>query len=106
MSETEFKKGDHVQWKSAQGNITGTVRTSFSEFSEFWLLVKVEEKVTEPIQIKGHTAKASEDNPEFLVKSDKTGKEAVHKPESLKRVEERSDDADSGHTSNAQNPSP
>ena len=28
------------------------------------------------------------DNPEYLVESDKTGKEAAHKPEALKKIED------------------
>lgn len=64
-----FKKGDKVEWKSSQGTIQGTV-------------VK---KVTEPTDIKGHHVAASSDNPEYLVKSDKTGAEAVHKAGALKK---------------------
>jgi len=64
----EFKKGDKVEWESSQGTIKGTV----------------EKKLTQPIEIKGHHVAASNANPEYLVKSDKTGKEAAHKPESLK----------------------
>eukprot|EP01114_Cavostelium_apophysatum_P002001 TRINITY_DN11754_c0_g1_i1.p1 TRINITY_DN11754_c0_g1~~TRINITY_DN11754_c0_g1_i1.p1 ORF type:complete len:203 (-),score=41.61 TRINITY_DN11754_c0_g1_i1:14-622(-) len=63
----EFKKGDHVQWNSVQGEITGTV----------------EKLLTEPMKIKSHQVTASEENPEYLVKSDKTGAEAAHKPEAL-----------------------
>lgn len=66
----QFKKGDHVQWNTSQGETEGVV----------------EKKLTEPTQIKGHTVKASKDNPEYLVKSDKTGKEAAHKPESLEKL--------------------
>jgi hypothetical protein len=68
----QLKKGDHVEWKTSQGKTEG----------------KVEKKLTEPIEIKGHHVAASKDNPEYLVKSDKTGKEAAHKPESLKKVED------------------
>ncbi len=63
------KKGDHVTWGTAQGRTEGTV----------------EKIVTTTTQIKGHTAKATKDHPEVLVKSDKSGKEAVHKPEELKK---------------------
>jgi hypothetical protein len=63
-----FKKGDAVKWKTSQGETTG----------------KVEKKLTSPTDIKGHHVAASEDNPEYLVKSDKSGKKAAHKPESLK----------------------
>lgn len=71
MSE-EFKKGDKVEWKTSQGTTTGEVK----------------KKLTSPIDIKGHHVAASQDNPEYLVESGKTGKEAAHKPDSLKKVEE------------------
>lgn len=66
-----FKKGDHVQWKTSQGETSGVV----------------EKKLTAPTDIKGHHVAASKEDPEYLVKSEKTGKEAAHKPESLKRVD-------------------
>lgn len=64
-----FKKGDHVEWKSSQGKTEGTV----------------EKKLTEPTDIKNHHVAASESDPQYLVKSDKSGKEAAHKPEALKK---------------------
>lgn len=69
MTET-FKKGDKVEWETPQGITVG----------------KIKEKLTSPIEIKGHHVAASEENPQYLVESDKTGKEAAHKPESLKKV--------------------
>jgi hypothetical protein len=66
----EFKQGDKVEWQSSQGKVKGTV----------------EKKLTQPIEIKGHHVAASPDHPEYLVKSDKTGAEAAHKPESLKKL--------------------
>ncbi|MBW4513265.1 MAG: DUF2945 domain-containing protein [Scytonematopsis contorta HA4267-MV1] len=68
----EFKKGDHVEWKTSQGETTG----------------KVKEKLTEPTEIKKHHVAASEENPQYLVESDKTGKEAAHKPEALQKVDD------------------
>lgn len=68
----QFKKGDRVQWNTSQGETEGVV----------------EKQLTDPTQIKGHTVKASKDNPEYLVKSDKTGKEAAHKPESLEKLQD------------------
>ena len=59
------KKGDKVSWGTAQGGTQGTV-----------------EKVV--TSTKGHVAKATKDAPQVLVKSDKSGKEAVHKPEEVK----------------------
>lgn len=70
---TEFKKGDRVEWKTSQGKTEG----------------KVEKKLTEPTDIKGHHVAASKDNPEYLVKSDKSGKEAAHKPDSLEKKEDK-----------------
>jgi hypothetical protein len=68
----EFKKGDKVEWKTSQGKTTG----------------EVEKKLTSPTDIKGHHVAASKENPEYLVKSDKTGKEAAHKPNALEKIEE------------------
>ncbi|MBD3880546.1 DUF2945 domain-containing protein [Phormidium tenue FACHB-886] len=65
----EFKKGDSVEWNSRNGKTEG----------------KVVKKLTEPTDIKGHHVKASKENPEYLVESDKTGKEAAHKPDALKK---------------------
>jgi hypothetical protein len=68
----QFKKGDKVEWQTSQGTTTG----------------KVKKKLTSPTDIKGHHVAASPENPEYLVESDKTGKEAAHKPEALKKIEE------------------
>lgn len=65
----ELKKGDKVHWNSSQGEVHGTV----------------ERKLTSPTDIKSHHVAASKDNPEYLVKSDKTGAEAAHKPNALKK---------------------
>ncbi len=62
-----IKKGDHVAWNTPQGETEGVV----------------EKKLTAPTDIKAHHVAASKDNPEFLVKSDKSGKEAAHKPDDL-----------------------
>lgn len=64
-----LKKGDSVEWNTAQGKTSG----------------KVEKKLTSPRKIKGHEVKASRDNPEYLVKSDKSGEKAAHKPGALKK---------------------
>jgi len=65
-----FKPGDKVKWNSRNGEVEG----------------EVVRKVTSETTIKGHTAKASEENPEYEVKSDKTGAHAIHKPEELKKA--------------------
>lgn len=64
---TEFHEGDKVTWKSHGGTAEGVV----------------EEKITEDTEAGGRTVRADEDNPQYLVKSDKSGGEAVHKPTAL-----------------------
>ena len=41
--------------------------------------------VTSTSSVKGHVAKATKEDPQVLVKSSKTGKTALHKPEALKK---------------------
>lgn len=65
----ELKAGDKVKWESSQGEVKG----------------EVVKKVTRETQVKGYKAKASKAAPQYVVKSDKTGAEAVHKPEGLKK---------------------
>ncbi|WP_158747477.1 DUF2945 domain-containing protein [Acidisphaera sp. L21] len=64
------KKGDKVSWGTSQGETHGTV----------------EKVVTSTTKVKGHTAKATKEEPQVLVRSDKSGKEAVHKPEHVKKT--------------------
>ena len=68
----KFKKGDAVEWKTSQGKTSGTIK----------------KKLTAPMDIKGHHVAASKDNPEYLVETADSKKEAAHKPESLKKVKE------------------
>jgi hypothetical protein len=63
----DLKKGDKVTWKASQGRTEGTVET----------------KQTSDTKIKGHTVRASRDDPQYVVRSDKTGAKAAHKPEAL-----------------------
>ena len=65
-----LKVGDKVSWDSSGGHSTG----------------EVVKKETGTAKVKGHVAKATKDNPEYRVKSDKSGKEAIHKPEELKKA--------------------
>jgi hypothetical protein len=68
MTDT-FKPGDKVEWQSSQGPVQGTVK----------------HKLTAPTHIKGHEVAASQDHPEYLVVSDKTGAEAAHKASALRK---------------------
>ncbi|WP_419808520.1 DUF2945 domain-containing protein [Sphingomonas sp.] len=63
------KKGDEVTWKSHGGTAHG----------------KVQRKVTSDTKIKDHQVRASSDDPQYIVKSDKGG-EAAHKAAALKKA--------------------
>lgn len=69
MTKT-LKRGDKVSWDSSGGHSVGEVM----------------KKQTTPTRIKGHKVAASDDNPQYIVKSDKSGKIAAHKPGELKKA--------------------
>lgn len=68
-----FKKGDHVSWNSEAGRIRGTVQR----------------KITAPMTFKTYTVRASKEAPQYLVKSDQTGRLAMHKESALRRIRSR-----------------
>ena len=70
MSQEELEQGDKVEWNAPQGKTRGTVK----------------KKLTDRTEVGGQTIAASEDDPRYLVKSEKTGKEAAHKPDALNKV--------------------
>ena len=63
----EFHEGDHVSWKSHGGEAEGTVQR----------------KITEDTEAAGRTVRATADEPQYEVKSEKSGGTAVHKPGAL-----------------------
>lgn len=65
-----FEPGDRVAWNTPQSETTGVVR----------------KRLTERTEIKDHDVAASPDNPEYLVVSDKSGSEAAHQPDALRRI--------------------
>ncbi|WP_293877967.1 MULTISPECIES: DUF2945 domain-containing protein [unclassified Sphingomonas] len=65
----DVKVGDDVTWKSHGGTAHGTV----------------EKKQTSDTKIKGHTVRASKEEPQYIVKSDNGGK-AAHKAAALKKA--------------------
>jgi hypothetical protein len=69
MSDESFSKGDKVEWKSHGGTAEG----------------KVKKKITSETEAGGRKVKASKDEPQYLVESEKSGGEAVHKPGALKK---------------------
>jgi hypothetical protein len=67
---TSFKVGDHVQWNSEAGLVSGTIQ-------------KV---VTAEITFKGYKRHASKEHPQYIIKSDKSDHIAIHKGSALKKV--------------------
>jgi hypothetical protein len=67
---TTFKQGDRVRWNTSQGETHG----------------KVVRKLTSDTKIDDHQVRASKDDPQYLVESDKTGARAAHKPDALKKA--------------------
>jgi hypothetical protein len=65
----ELHKGDHVTWNSHGGTAEGTVRR----------------EITEDTEAAGRTVRASAEEPQYEVESDKSGRTAVHKPDALHR---------------------
>ena len=69
MGEQSFRKGDKVEWDSHGGTAEG----------------EVEEKITADTEAAGRTVRASKDEPQYRVRSAKSGRDAVHKPAALRR---------------------
>ena len=63
----DVKKGDHVTWNSHGSKAEG----------------EVTKKITEETEAGGRKVKATPDEPQYEVTSDKSGKTAVHKPSAL-----------------------
>ncbi|MEU1438594.1 DUF2945 domain-containing protein [Streptomyces sp. NPDC005786] len=65
----KLSKGDDVEWKSHGQEVEGSVTR----------------KIDRRTEAAGRTVDASKDDPQYEVKSDKTNRKAVHKPESLRK---------------------
>jgi len=65
-----LKRGDKVEWNTPQGPTRGTVVGTR----------------TAETRVHGYTAKPSPGHPEVEVRSAKSGKAAVHRPEALRKV--------------------
>ena len=63
----KFKVGDHVRWNSEAGYVSG-------------IIVKVH---TKDFNYKGYTRHATEEDPQYEIKSDKTDHIAAHKGRAL-----------------------
>jgi Hypervirulence associated proteins TUDOR domain len=63
------RTGDKVTWQSHGNTVEG----------------KVTQKITSDTEAAGRSVRASKDKPQYKVRSDKTGADAVHKPSALQR---------------------
>ena len=66
----QFKVGDRVSWNSEAGRVSGTI-------------IRVH---TRDFQYKGHIRHASEESPQYEIKSSKTDHIAAHKGSALRRL--------------------
>jgi hypothetical protein len=66
----DFKVGDHVEWNSEAGRVRGTIK----------------KKIVSVIKFKTYTVRASKEEPQYLIKSDKTDHMAMHKGSALKKL--------------------
>lgn len=64
-----FRKGTRVSWMTSQGRTYGVV----------------ERKLTARTAIEGHEVAATKADPQYLVRSESSGKVAAHKPSALRR---------------------
>jgi hypothetical protein len=65
-----FKVGDHVTWNSEAGWVSG-------------IIIAVH---TRDFDYKGHTHRATEDDPQYEIKSDRTDHVAAHKGGALRHA--------------------
>ncbi|QIJ61087.1 DUF2945 domain-containing protein [Streptomyces sp. JB150] len=72
-SGKEPEKGDKVAWQSHGSETSGTV----------------EKKITKRTEAAGRTVAASPEDPQYEVRSDKSGRTAVHKPSALKNKKKK-----------------
>jgi hypothetical protein len=68
-----FRVGDRVSWNSEAGRVTGHITRV----------------VTSEIRFKGYTVHASQTEPQYEIKSDKTDHVAMHKGSVLRKLRRR-----------------
>jgi Hypervirulence associated proteins TUDOR domain len=63
----EFKRGDRVEWNFRGRKVVGKVR----------------KRLTSRTEVAGQVVAASRDDPRYLVRSEKTGRETARRPSAL-----------------------
>jgi hypothetical protein len=66
----EFRRGDRVEWNFRGRKVAGRVR----------------KRLTARTEVAGQVVAASKDDPRYLVRSEKTGKETARRPCALTRL--------------------
>ncbi|AWM58589.1 DUF2945 domain-containing protein [Stutzerimonas stutzeri] len=66
-----YKVGDHVSWNSEAGRVSGTITRVHTADTEY----------------KGHRRRASPEDPQYEIKSDKTDHVAMHKESALRKLD-------------------
>lgn len=69
----EFQRGDRVEWRYRGQRVTGSVRR----------------KLISRTEVGGRPVAASKDDPRYVVRTDKTGKETTRRSGALRRLRER-----------------
>ena len=67
----KFSKGEHVRWNSEAGHVTGRI-------------IEIHER---DFDYKGHCHRASPEDPQYEIKSDKSDHIAAHKETALTRID-------------------
>jgi hypothetical protein len=66
----EFKRGDRVEWRFRGRRVVGRVRR----------------RLTRRAEVAGQVVAASKDDPRYVVRSDKSGKETTRRAQALRRL--------------------
>ena len=66
----EFKRGDRVEWSFRGRPVRGKVRR----------------RLTKRTEVNGQVVAASKDDPRYVVRTEKSGKETTRRPGALRRV--------------------
>jgi hypothetical protein len=66
----QFKRGDRVEWSFRGHAVKG----------------KVVRRLTSRAEVNGQAVAATKEDPRYLVRSEKSGKETVRRPQALKRL--------------------
>ena len=69
----DFRVGDHVAWSSEPGRVSGVIIR----------------RITRDTLFKGYTRHASTEEPQYVIQSDKTDHQAVHKGSALRLLRPR-----------------